>query len=648
MMRIDVLKHGTENLGEVEERLSDIIQKCNLDSFISVETIKMWMMDLEDNESMPSVSMLTGLLDEETIHNEKLVNDLLKTMINLRHLLPAKALDGETFSDVLEKRKKRKEPTNVYVTKTRIPPIEWRKYCDKAMYYTYKRNFLAASKKYDETFKKLLESETTEQEIYRLFCNAGLAYLFSGKELLGTNCLEMAYELNPKYSFAYDQLQKYDQGEFDPYIQLGFLTETKNNFEEYEHRPSYLHLDKVMKWSEKKILKKLSSFGVTVDKDKFIKEAKTVYLPDELAEKLLYPQAQVTGNDEDFIWIATYALWNIYCPDEPSITGFDDAIKEAFTFISKTDLKNKLDETFERTCSDYFNTLQKFLFSNKEGFLQKWQKTFTYKTASRFELTAFLISLLSISKLEENILDVVHYLNNQIPHPDWISVEIIGNIRRNNSQWNKLYKKMKRDYPYHCYTACDIANYFMGKEDFINAEFYLTEALKIVDARAENNKLLIDTTSTTIYEDYSYVFDILKKVYDESDVDSKKMKTLKAKIREVEKKSEAYSKSPEIEKIDGILSNIMKDTEVERAETSYAFQYFNYLKQFNIDFETKETVKVDIAPINIRPERYNAYKDNKKKDSQRTASGKKVGRNDPCPCGSGKKYKKCCGAIRKK
>ena len=23
--------------------------------------------------------------------------------------------------------------------------------------------------------------------------------------------------------------------------------------------------------------------------------------------------------------------------------------------------------------------------------------------------------------------------------------------------------------------------------------------------------------------------------------------------------------------------------------------------------------------------------------------GEKVGRNEPCPCGSGKKYKKCCG-----
>lgn len=26
--------------------------------------------------------------------------------------------------------------------------------------------------------------------------------------------------------------------------------------------------------------------------------------------------------------------------------------------------------------------------------------------------------------------------------------------------------------------------------------------------------------------------------------------------------------------------------------------------------------------------------------------GQDVGRNDPCPCGSGKKYKKCCGKAR--
>ncbi len=29
--------------------------------------------------------------------------------------------------------------------------------------------------------------------------------------------------------------------------------------------------------------------------------------------------------------------------------------------------------------------------------------------------------------------------------------------------------------------------------------------------------------------------------------------------------------------------------------------------------------------------------------STTVVKGKKIGRNDPCPCGSGKKYKKCCG-----
>ncbi len=29
---------------------------------------------------------------------------------------------------------------------------------------------------------------------------------------------------------------------------------------------------------------------------------------------------------------------------------------------------------------------------------------------------------------------------------------------------------------------------------------------------------------------------------------------------------------------------------------------------------------------------------------QQVVKSEKIGRNDPCPCGSGRKYKKCCGA----
>jgi SEC-C motif-containing protein len=40
------------------------------------------------------------------------------------------------------------------------------------------------------------------------------------------------------------------------------------------------------------------------------------------------------------------------------------------------------------------------------------------------------------------------------------------------------------------------------------------------------------------------------------------------------------------------------------------------------------------------------YFDNKRsrEAGEPIVSGAKIGRNDPCPCGSGKKHKKCCGA----
>lgn len=44
-----------------------------------------------------------------------------------------------------------------------------------------------------------------------------------------------------------------------------------------------------------------------------------------------------------------------------------------------------------------------------------------------------------------------------------------------------------------------------------------------------------------------------------------------------------------------------------------------------------------------KDEQKRLYKE-QKKSTTIVHEGPKIGRNDPCPCGSGKKYKKCCGA----
>ena len=48
-----------------------------------------------------------------------------------------------------------------------------------------------------------------------------------------------------------------------------------------------------------------------------------------------------------------------------------------------------------------------------------------------------------------------------------------------------------------------------------------------------------------------------------------------------------------------------------------------------------------VIPQLTEERRKELYKAQKK--SMTVVKGKKIGRNDPCPCGSGKKYKQCCG-----
>lgn len=54
---------------------------------------------------------------------------------------------------------------------------------------------------------------------------------------------------------------------------------------------------------------------------------------------------------------------------------------------------------------------------------------------------------------------------------------------------------------------------------------------------------------------------------------------------------------------------------------------------------TKQWFLKGYTPIELRP----LQKPVLKPDKNVSEKELKIGRNDPCPCGSGKKYKKCCG-----
>ena len=60
---------------------------------------------------------------------------------------------------------------------------------------------------------------------------------------------------------------------------------------------------------------------------------------------------------------------------------------------------------------------------------------------------------------------------------------------------------------------------------------------------------------------------------------------------------------------------------------------------FKIQVQKKEALQREP----VQPGRINYNRGDGSTAAQTVRTAKKSGRNDPCPCGSGKKYKKCCG-----
>jgi hypothetical protein len=76
--------------------------------------------------------------------------------------------------------------------------------------------------------------------------------------------------------------------------------------------------------------------------------------------------------------------------------------------------------------------------------------------------------------------------------------------------------------------------------------------------------------------------------------------------------------------------------------------------KFEIDYQKlfKQMVEYKAEPLYtltewndiFTPEEQKQFYTEQKKSHTIVRNENKIGRNEPCPCGSGKKYKKCCGA----
>ena len=68
---------------------------------------------------------------------------------------------------------------------------------------------------------------------------------------------------------------------------------------------------------------------------------------------------------------------------------------------------------------------------------------------------------------------------------------------------------------------------------------------------------------------------------------------------------------------------------------------------FHVHIQTQQEAKEEERLLTHKAQKVTeSHGDSDEKPETVRREGKKVGRNDPCPCGSGKKFKKCHGANK--
>ena len=100
--------------------------------------------------------------------------------------------------------------------------------------------------------------------------------------------------------------------------------------------------------------------------------------------------------------------------------------------------------------------------------------------------------------------------------------------------------------------------------------------------------------------------------------------------------------------LDGINTSLREANDLEKIQEDTALDldvdddkfFFNMLKA-DSDYLYSLPQWDDVLSEERRAEIVKEFKRSKTVHKE-----KQPGRNDPCPCGSGKKYKKCCGAAK--
>lgn len=591
---------------KLQARLSKLMGQLKLDHYFSLADFETWVYNLDQDDNSSFLTMPLSLIQDA---EDSQVKEFLQVLIEYYHHLPQKRLQDK--SPLQLKATHEPDPADQLLETFELNPDVFYSKLEQAHEALHNTRADEAIEEFNQAFRHLHESGSTFPELYRVLANKALAHFLAGDALLGETLLIKSLELNPQYVFAQQTLENFQSGQMDEVIDQALARKRHQRYLlDQEYDP-----DIVMTWPVQKILDIFSLCGVEINKTTFQNVAAKTLEIDYVIERIIKPSFQAPPDvSPEFEWIGAQALWYHWCPDLPShdlVLHFWAKLSYQAEDESETDCKITLAES-----QAYFSQM-----------LPQATPALGERLQSYYEYDDYVASFVS-SILEPNTNVTATQIDEQLANwyrvtkdPVFLLKPVIVALQT-SQDWQHALAELEKttslsyqSYLFLCYWALDNDQeklvYPLAKKSLEQLKQLATQIDRLPDIKAKNLASAFEVTLSML-------------------IDFAPKNQQKKYQQQLESLEESIATWPQLAKADQKMERIIQRMTQERIQADPAIQYLNYFNQFNINLATSEPVESETFQIktSLSDEENEVFSE--------------VGRNDPCPCGSGKKYKKCC------
>jgi tetratricopeptide (TPR) repeat protein len=351
------------------------------------------------------------------------------------------------------------------------------------------------------------------------------------------------------------------------------------------------------------LLELLHTLGIEMDRAKFERLAHQCSSAEEMSRNL--PQTKDLGNKQDWVWIALTCLWERWLPERASPEMIDDKMQAGYDALHGDSDAIQACRIWLETWLDIVRVMDKKQFRSFAQF-DKWFGGFNslYNWIQDFEMELSNAGLDDPQFFHERI-SLCQTVLERFPHEDEL---VIDNFKRalaesyfaigDPREGDRLFSQWLEEDPQWGWG-------WIGWSDM----YFVFSMKGIKDASKAESLLKKGLVESPDVEEREILLERLEHIYTETGREDEAQA-----IREEMEKAKPVGRADR-----GVKTG---------AKASRAMDHGDSLP-----------IEESNRPAQSIPAMTRWGDSSAPEDAQK----RRVGRNDPCPCGSGKKFKKCCG-----